>query len=101
MNTKRAISIDRREFARVLAAAGVAVPVSAGGGAAPQVAVSADDVRIAAGIAGEHVAQSSLEALAAEFSGKLEQFQMIRDFEISDSIEPAPIFVMHSGETIA
>jgi hypothetical protein len=78
--------LERRQLLRSLAGLGIAaVPLTA--------SASAGDIQDAAHPAGETLHASRLDSLAAVVERNIVQFQMVRDFEIDESVVPAPVFI--------
>ena|SRR5947209_2989081 len=85
--------VSRRKMLQLLAAAGITGPA-----AAEIVAqmrgkqISPEILKTANAIIDQQFTDERLRIAAAALQRNLEQFQIVRDLEIDDSVEPAPIF---------
>jgi hypothetical protein len=93
MSTMRtATRVNRRRLLQILAAAGITGPTAIDLIAQGRHPVSVDNLRNAMAVIGEDFTDERLKVIETALQRNLDQFQIVRDFEIDDSIEPAPIF---------
>ncbi|MBI4472299.1 MAG: hypothetical protein HY646_06500 [Acidobacteria bacterium] len=92
MNTSKR-RLTRREALAFLAALGITGPAAKQVLAQARKQVSIDTLRTANAIIDHDFTEERLQVIATAFQRNLDQFQMFRDLEIDDSIEPAPIFL--------
>src|SRR6185437_16777060 len=85
--------LDRRRILKVLAAAGITGPLALDIAAQSHTRISVDIVKSAAAIRGEEFSEERLQVINTALQRNLDEFQNVRDFELDDLIEPAPIFV--------
>jgi hypothetical protein len=85
-------SISRRRLLQLLAAAGITGPAAADLVAQARHPISIDVLRNASSILGESFSEERLAVIEAALQRNLDQFQIIRDLEIDDLVEPAPMF---------
>ncbi len=85
--------VSRRNMLQLLAAAGITGP-----GAAEFIAqvrnkeLTTATLKTANAIIDQEFTDERLQIAAIALQRNLEQFQVVRDLEIDDSVEPAPIF---------
>jgi hypothetical protein len=91
-NTVPNAAINRRDLLRLLAAAGITGPAAIDLVAQARKPISADVLRSASAVLGESFTDERLKTIETALQRNLDQFQIVRDFEIDDLIEPAPIF---------
>jgi hypothetical protein len=84
--------ISRRRLLQVLAAAGITGPAAADLLAQARHSISIDALRNAAAVAGDAFTDERLAVIQTALQRNLDQFQIVRDLEIADSVEPAPMF---------
>src|SRR5262245_42993365 len=84
--------INRRELLRLLAAAGVTGPAAIDLVAQARQPISADVLRSAAAVLGQEFTDERLKVIETALQRNLDQFQVVRDLEIDDLVEPAPVF---------
>ena len=84
----------RRHVLQALAAIGVtgslAIDLAA---QSARTVISIDNIKNAAAIRGENFNDDRLRVIHAALQRNLDQFQMVRDLDIDDLVEPAPIFI--------
>ena len=85
--------LTRREALAFLAGLGITGPAATQVLAQARKQVSIDTLRTAKAIIDQDFTEERLQVIATAFQRNLDQFQMLRDLEIDDSIEPAPIFI--------
>lgn len=86
--------LSRRQLLQMLAVIGMT------GSAAAEVAaqqpaprISVDTLRNAEAILGEQYTPERLQVIERALQRNLDQFQIVRDLQIDDLVEPAPIFM--------
>ncbi len=87
--------VSRRRLLQILAAAGVTGPAALDLLAQARTAISTDILRNASAVIGEHFSDERLKVIETALQRNLDQFQIVRDLEIDDLVEPAPIFNAH------
>ena len=85
-------SMSRRRLLQLLAAAGITGPAAADILAQGRKSVSVDVLRNASAVLGEEFSEERLTVIQTALQRNLDQFQIVRDLEIDDLVEPAPIF---------
>jgi hypothetical protein len=85
-------SISRRRLLQVLAAAGITGPAAIDLVAQARPSISIDALRNASSILGERFSEERLAVIDVALQRNLDQFQIVRDLEIDDLVEPAPMF---------
>ena len=85
-------TLSRRRLLRVLAAAGITGPAAIDLLAQARSSVSVENLRQAAAILGERFGDDRLAVIRTALQRNLDQFQIVRDLEIDDLVEPAPAF---------
>lgn len=84
---------SRRQLLKILAAAGITGPLALDLAAQAPTKISIETLRNAAAIRGETFSEERLKVIETALQRNLDQFQIVRDFEIDDLIEPAPMFI--------
>jgi hypothetical protein len=84
--------INRRDLLRLLAAVGITGPAAIDLVAQTRKPISADVLRSASVVLGEDFTDGRLKVIETALQRNLDQFQIVRDLEIDDLVEPAPIF---------
>jgi hypothetical protein len=82
----------RRKLIKVLAGAGLGAPIAANLAAQAKTTISPEILSKAEIVLGEKFSEERLRVINAALQRNLDQFQLVRDFEVDDLIEPAPIF---------
>jgi hypothetical protein len=85
-------AISRRRLLRVLAAAGITGPAAINLIAQARKPISTDVLRNASAVLGEDFTDERLKVIETALQRNLDQFQIVRDLEIDDAIEPALMF---------
>jgi|SRR5687767_4556016 hypothetical protein len=86
--------LTRRRVLQVLAAAGITGPAALDLLAQTRTKISADMLKQASPlIGGVQLSDERLKVAETALQRNLEQFQIVRDFVVPDSVEPAPIFI--------
>ncbi|MDE3155625.1 MAG: hypothetical protein KGN76_11015 [Acidobacteriota bacterium] len=85
--------VSRRRLLQMLAALGIAGPAAAQLGAQVHAQLSVETLRSADAIIDQHFGADRLPIIEKALQRNLEQFQAVRDLQIDDLIEPAPIFL--------
>ena len=86
--------LTRRRVLQVLAAAGITGPAALDLLAQSRAKISADMLKQASPvIGGVQLSDERLKVAETALQRNLEQFQIVRDFVVPDSVEPAPIFM--------
>ena len=86
--------LTRRRILQVLAAAGITGPAALDLLAQSRTKITADILKqTSAVIGGVQLSDERLKVAEIALQRNLEQFQIVRDFVVPDSVEPAPIFV--------
>jgi hypothetical protein len=84
--------IRRRRLLQVLASTGIGAPLGLNLIAQSKTKISAPLLRDAAVVLGENFRDERLPMIEVALQRNLDQFQIVRDFEVDDLIEPAPVF---------
>jgi hypothetical protein len=85
--------IYRRRLLQSLAAMGLSAPLSLDLAAQSKTKISVPILREASAVLGESFSEERLQAIEIALQRNIDQFQLVRHFEVDDLIEPAPIFV--------
>ena len=85
-------TLTRRRILQLLAAAGVTGPAAIDLLAQARRSVSTENLRQASAILGETFTDERLAVIQTALQRNLDQFQIVRDLEIDDLVEPAPMF---------
>ena len=85
--------VTRREMIRVLAAFGIAGPAAIELAAKAQDRLSPETLEAATALLDQDFDEERFGVVSAALRNSLSQFQIVRDLEIDDRIEPAPIFL--------
>ena len=83
----------RRNVLKALAAIGITGPLALDLAAQTRTLVSIENLRNAAGLRGENFSEDRLRVIQAALQRNLDQFQLVRDLDIDDLVEPAPVFM--------
>ena len=83
----------RRNVLKALAAIGITGPLAADLAAQTRTLVSIENLRNAASLRGENFSEDRLRVIQAALQRNLDQFQLVRDLDIDDLVEPAPVFL--------
>jgi hypothetical protein len=86
-------TVSRRDVLQILTALGFAAPLAAELAAQSAPVVSEDALRSAATLLAGGFDQQRLAIARRALQRNLDQFQVVRDLEIPDDIEPPTIFV--------
>lgn len=89
--------LSRREALGVLGGMGITGPAALYVLAQTRREVTPAVLKTATSIIDQEFDEESLKIVAHELQKELDQFQMIRDLELDDSIEPAPVFRARGG----
>lgn len=84
--------LSRRRLLQILAAAGITGPAAVDLLAQARQPISVDTLRNASSILGETFSDDRLAVIDAALRRNLDQFQIVRDLDIDDLVEPAPMF---------
>jgi hypothetical protein len=84
--------MNRRQLLRALAAIGITGPLALDLIAQSRTQISTEILRNAAAIRGEAFTEERLKTIERALQRNLDQFQIVRDLEIDDLVEPAPMF---------
>ncbi len=84
--------LGRRRLLQLLAAAGVTGPAAIDLIAQARKPISPDILRGASAVLGEEFSDERLKVIDTALQRNLDQFQIVRDLEVDDLVEPAPIF---------
>jgi hypothetical protein len=85
--------IRRRGVLKAFVVAGITTPLALDLEAQSRTRVSSGMLKSAATIRGEEFTEERLKVIEAALQRNLDQFQILRDFEVDDLVEPAPMFV--------
>ncbi len=85
--------VTRRQLIRVLALAGITGPAALELAAEAQETLSPEILKASASLLDQDFDDERLRVVTAALESSLEQFQIVRDLEIDDLVEPAPIFL--------
>ena len=83
----------RRNVLKALAAIGITGPLATDLAAQTRTLVSIENLRNAASLRGENFSEDRLRVIQAALQRNLDQFQLVRDLDIDDLVEPAPVFL--------
>jgi hypothetical protein len=86
-------TVSRRHVLQILTAIGVSAPLAAELAAQAAPTVSDEALRGAAALLGGAFDQQRLAVARTALQRNLDQFQVVRDLEIPDDVEPPTIFV--------
>lgn len=84
--------VTRRRLIQALAALGITGPLALDLIAQARGQISREILRNAARIRGESFTDERLQIIEKALQRNLDQFQIVRDLDIDDRIEPAPMF---------
>jgi hypothetical protein len=93
--------IRRRRLLQALAATGIGVPLGLDLIAQSKTKISVPILRDASAILDENFSEERLQIIEVALQRNLDQFQIVRDFEVDDLIEPAPMFIASRYATSA
>ena len=82
----------RRKLMKILATSGIGGPLAVHLVAQSRTKISPEILNSASAVLGEKFSEERLQVINAALERNLDQFQAVRDFEVDDLIEPAPIF---------
>jgi hypothetical protein len=85
--------ILRRHLLKVLASLGIGGPLALESIAQSKSRVSAPILKDASAVLGEDFSDARINVIEAALQRNLDQFQILRDFEVDDLVEPAPLFL--------
>ncbi len=86
-------TLSRRRILQMLAALGIAGPAAVQLTAQARAQLSVETLRCADAIVDQHFADDRLPIIERALQRNLDQFQIVRDLQVDDLIEPAPIFL--------
>ena len=92
MPHERRVNPSRRALLQLLAAAGITGPAALRLAGQARSQVSVESLRAADALLDQSFDEERLKVIRAALQRNLDQFQLVRDLEIDDAIEPAPIF---------
>jgi hypothetical protein len=84
--------LSRRRLIQLLATAGLAGPAAAELAAQAHHQLTVDGLSGANTVLDQDFDQKRLEVIRTALQRNLDEFQIVRDLEIADAVEPAPIF---------
>ena len=84
---------QRRQILKILMSLGVSGPLALDLAAQAGAKIPVDTLRNAAEIRGETFSGRRLQAIEPALQRNLDEFQIVRDFELDDLTEPAPVFL--------
>jgi hypothetical protein len=90
--TRTDARFGRRRMLQVLAAAGITGQAAVDLLAQARGSISIETLRQAAAIRGETFTDERLAVIDTALRRNLDQFQIVRDLDIDDLVEPAPVF---------
>lgn len=90
--------VTRRQLLQVLAAMGITGPAALQVVAQAKKKVSPETLKTAAALIDQDFSDERLQVISPALQRNLDQFQIVRDLEIDDSVEPAPIFMARMGD---
>ena len=85
--------VSRRKMLQLLAAFGITGPAALELLAQSRAKLSPEILKTANALIDQDFSEERIEVITAALQRNLDQFQVVRDLEIDDSIEPAPIFI--------
>ena len=86
------IAIQRRHLLKVLGSLGITGPLALKMIAQSKSRISVPILKDASVILGENFSDARLKVIETALQRNLDQFEILRDFEVDDLIEPAPVF---------
>ncbi|MEO7133887.1 MAG: hypothetical protein ABI024_06660 [Vicinamibacterales bacterium] len=89
-------AVTRRRLLQTLASIGITGPLALELVAQSRSDISSEVLRRASQILGEPFTDARLAVVERALQRNLDQFQMVRDLPIDDTVEPAPIFTPKS-----
>jgi hypothetical protein len=91
---------QRRRLLQALAAGGITAPFGLRLIAQSKTQLTVPMLRDAEAVLGENLTDERLQIVQIALKRNLDQFQIVRDFEVDDLIEPAPMFITkrYAGE---
>jgi hypothetical protein len=92
-NRKKKTTVSRRQMLQVLAALGITGPAALELAAQARKKVSPEILKTANALIDQDFSDERLKVIATALQRNLDQFQIVRDLEIDDLIEPAMIFM--------
>ena len=87
------IAIQRRHLLKVLGSLGITGPLALKMIAQSKSRISVPILKDASVILGENFSDARLKVIETALQRNLDQFEILRDFEVDDLIEPAPLFL--------
>jgi len=85
-------NLTRRRALQLLAALGITGPLALEVVAQARRPVTVETLRASAELLDQGFSEDRLRVIQAALQRNLDQFQIVRDLEIDDLVEPAPIF---------
>jgi hypothetical protein len=92
MRNRRSGRLNRRQVLQLLAAVGITGPAAVDLLAQARGSISVETLRQASAIRGETFTDERLAVIDTALRRNLDQFQIVRDLDIDDLVEPAPVF---------
>jgi hypothetical protein len=92
MPNRRSGRLNRRQVLQLLAAVGITGPAAVDLLAQARGSISVETLRQASAIRGETFTDERLAVIDTALRRNLDQFQIVRDLDIDDLVEPAPVF---------
>ena len=86
------IAVSRRRAVQILAMLGVSAPAATHLWAQARKQITPEALRAATVLLDQDFSRERLEAIAPALQRNFDQFQIVRDLEIDDRVEPSPIF---------
>ena len=86
-------AVTRRQMLRVLAALGITGPAALELAGQARMKITPEILKSANALVDQDFADERLKVIAVALQRNLDQFQIVRDLEIDDLVEPAPIFI--------
>lgn len=94
MKTKKQASpVTRRHMLQLLAAMGISGPIAVEAVAQSRKQISPEVLKTATALISQDFDEERLKVITTALQRNLDQFQIVRDLEIDDMVEPATIFL--------
>jgi uncharacterized protein (DUF1501 family) len=91
-SNERRDPISRRQIVKLMAALGVSGPLALRVAAEARSTISPDALKMATALLDQDFDEARLPVIATALQRNLDQFQVVRDLDIDDLVEPALLF---------
>lgn len=92
-STKKQSKVTRRQMLQLLAALGITGPAALEIAAQSKKQITPEVLKTANALIDQDFDDERLKVITTALQRNLDQFQIVRDLEIDDTVEPAPIFM--------